>query len=167
MSKLDLRRGGVVKPPTSLHDIQYDSKTPSVFLGGSIEMGKATDWQTIAQVRFVNAGFVVFNPRRDAWDSSWEQSIDNPHFREQVEWEWFALQISAAKLFYFEPKTLSPISLMEFGRHCTNGGTHVVCPDGYWRKGNIDVVCAYECVEQNATLDEAIERIIFRFGRRG
>jgi hypothetical protein len=38
-----------------------------------------------------NNQILVLNPRREDWDSSWIQSIDNPQFREQVEWEIYAL----------------------------------------------------------------------------
>lgn len=163
---------GVIYSPTPLHLLDFPAlhpegslrTRPSVFLGGSIEMGKATDWQTPTAQRFVTAGFVVFNPRRLDWNSEWEQSKDNPNFAEQVRWEWEALAISTARLFYFEPKTLSPISLLEFGKFCDDSSTHVVCPEGFWRKGNVDVVCSLESAEQNASLDEAIDRIVYRFG---
>jgi len=57
---------------------------PSVFLAGSIETGKATDWQT-DMGNFLSArGFAVFNPRRDEWDASWVQEFENPQFFHQV-----------------------------------------------------------------------------------
>lgn len=53
---------------------------PWVFLAGSIEMGEAEDWQ--AQVVKELSDYTILNPRRGDWDSSWEQSINNPHFKE-------------------------------------------------------------------------------------
>lgn len=52
-----------------------------------IEMGVAQNWQSIVEMILTDIDVAVFNPRRDNWDSSWEQKITNPHFREQVEWE--------------------------------------------------------------------------------
>lgn len=66
--------------------------TPSVFLAGSIEMGKAVDWQTRVTKALEDLDCVVLNPRRDDWDSSWEQKKENAQFRQQVEWELAALE---------------------------------------------------------------------------
>ena len=59
----------------------------SVFLAGSIEMGKAENWQDKVERLLANEDIIIYNPRRDDWNSSWVQSKDNPQFREQVEWE--------------------------------------------------------------------------------
>ena len=57
-------------------------------------MGKAEDWQTYIGNKMADYDIVICNPRRDSWDSSWEQSIDNPKFKEQVDWEMDALEKS-------------------------------------------------------------------------
>lgn len=112
----------------------------SIFLAGSIENGKAIDWQSdIAS--FIGTSANIFNPRRSDWDSTWVQSFENPSFFQQVNWELDALEISDLIIMYFDPKTLSPISLMELGIFAKSGKLHVSCPDGFWRKGNIEVVC--------------------------
>ncbi len=67
---------------------------PKIFLAGSIEMGIAEDWQNRVVDQLKNEDVVIFNPRRDNWDSSWVQSKDNPEFRQQVEWELNALEQS-------------------------------------------------------------------------
>ena len=86
---------------------------PTVFLAGSIETGKAVDWQTEITNRLDNVNIV--NPRRDDWDSSWIQDISNPQFREQVEWEYDGIKKSDLVVFFFDPKTKSPITLLELG----------------------------------------------------
>lgn len=66
----------VIKAPNS---IEPSNGKFTVFLAGSIEMGKAIDWQKEIGDEFENSDDVcILNPRRDDWDSSWEQSIDNP-----------------------------------------------------------------------------------------
>lgn len=96
----------IIKPPSSI----FRPKDKSVFLAGSIEMGKAEDWQARA-CQFLDSQYVtIYNPRRDNWDSSWEQSLDNEKFTEQVKWELDHLDYAAIKLFYFAPETKSPIS---------------------------------------------------------
>ncbi len=53
---------------------KYPENDTIVFLGGSIEMGKAIDWQTEYANRLKNVdNLTVLNPRRDDWDSSWIQ----------------------------------------------------------------------------------------------
>ena len=118
----------------------YPADRPIVFLAGSIEMGAARPWQDDAVAAFADRDVTVLNPRRDAWDSSWEQSAENPTFREQVAWELDGLERADLILFYFDPTTKSPISLLELGI-AKDRRVLVCCPDGYWRKGNVDVVC--------------------------
>jgi hypothetical protein len=41
----------------------------------------------------------------------------------------------------FLPDTKSPISLLELGLYASSGKMLVCCPEGFWRKGNVDIVC--------------------------
>lgn len=114
----------------------------SVFLAGTIEMGKAEDWQKQIEIVLSDMDIDIFNPRRDDWDASWEQSINNPQFLEQVTWELDHLDESTVIFLYFVPGMMSPISLLEFGLHSQSRKLIVVCPDGFWRQGNVEIVCA-------------------------
>lgn len=129
----------IYTPP---HNIAKRDRTkPSVFLAGSIEMGKAIDWQTETGQFFLDRGYNVFNPRRKDWDSSWTQEFQNPQFYQQVNWELEALDVADIILMYLVPETMSPISLLELGLHVSKKELYVVCPNGFWRKGNVDIVC--------------------------
>ncbi|HKX33014.1 MAG TPA: nucleoside 2-deoxyribosyltransferase domain-containing protein [Blastocatellia bacterium] len=130
-----------------------------LFLAGSIEMGGAGLWQARAAELLAHTTYTILNPRRDDWDSSWVQSIDNPQFRQQVEWELEGLKRSDRILFYFEPGTKSPITLLELGLLADSKKLIVVCPDGFWRKGNVDIVCHRYGIEQAETLEDACERL--------
>ena len=117
-----------------------------VFLAGSIEMGAAENWQERLTAALEPYDVTVLNPRRDDWDSTWEQKIDNPQFNEQVTWELSALEDSDLVVFYFDPSTKSPITLLELGlfgptAEDSETTTIVCCPEGFWRKGNVDIVC--------------------------
>ena len=134
----------------------------TIFLAGSIEMGAAENWQDKVKKLMENRRVCLFNPRRDDWDSSWTQSIENEQFVEQVSWELEAMERAETILMYFDPNTKSPISLLELGLWGNNRGNvpsklRVVCPEGFWRKGNVDVVCARYQIHQFKTLEEAIE----------
>lgn len=112
-----------------------------VFLAGSIEMGKAEHWQERV-VRELSAYDVeILNPRKDDWDSTWVQSADNAQFFQQVDWELDAMERADLILMYFAPECKAPITLLEFGLHAKDRRLLLCCPDGFWRKGNVDVVC--------------------------
>jgi hypothetical protein len=117
-------------------------------------MGVAEDWQSTIGKWFLSMGWNVFNPRRTDWDSSWIQSYENPQFNQQVSWELNALDKSDVILMYLDPNTKSPISLLELGLHATSKKLYVVCPDGFWRKGNVEMVCSVYDIPLFNTLEE-------------
>lgn len=148
----------VIKPPSEISI--FMTVEPMVFLAGSIEMGKAIDWQTEFCKRMSDLPVTILNPRRDDWDSSWEQKITNPKFKEQVEWELTALGIADIVVMYLVPGTMSPISLLELGLKAGGRRLIVCCPEGFWRKGNVDIVCQRFNVQQVETFDELVEEVI-------
>jgi hypothetical protein len=132
----------VIKPPY---------RRMSIFLAGSIEMGLAEDWQSMIEKELDDHNVTIYNPRRDSWDSSWTQSIHNEEFREQVEWELDHLDKSDVIVMYFDENTKSPISLLELGLYASNGKMIVYCPEGFWRKGNVDIVAQrYDITQVNS-----------------
>jgi hypothetical protein len=138
----------VFKPPTPISV----GTERVVFLAGSIEMGAAEDWQ--ARLAASLAGdVVVLNPRREEWDASWRQSIDEPKFREQVEWELDGLDRADVIAMWFAPETKSPITLLELGLHARGGKVIIGCPMGFWRRGNLEVVCVRHAIPLHATWD--------------
>lgn len=42
---------------------------------------------------------------------------------------------------HFEPDTMSPITLLELGLYASSGKLIVSCPKGFWRRGNVEIVC--------------------------
>lgn len=130
-----------IKPPQNIAKRNRDRK--SVFLAGSIEMGKAENWQDKTAKEFEKNGWDILNPRRDDWDSTWKQDFENPQFFQQVTWELNALEHADLIVMYFDPNTKSPISLLEMGLFARSGKLRVVCPEGFWRKGNVEIVCQF------------------------
>jgi hypothetical protein len=129
----------ILKPPAP---ITLADNEPTVFLAGSIEMGRAEHWQSMVEQALADLPITILNPRRDEWDASWEQSINNPQFREQVEWELEAQERASIIAMYFAPGTQAPITLLELGLFARSGKLVVCCPPGFWRRGNVQVVCA-------------------------
>lgn len=164
----------VIKPPTSL--IKAEEYVSKIFLGGSIEMGKAAKWQD-EFIRLFDGSYAsslavhpqntcILNPRRDDWDASWEQKIENGEFYRQVSWELTALERANHILFYLAKDTMSPISLMEIGLFAPNPKPGqqivVVAEEGFQRKGNVDIVCERYKIKQASTLAEGFFKLVGR-----
>lgn len=143
------------KPPASFTQ-SIQSGNFRVFLAGSIEMGAAPDWQAEMERNLADLDIDFYNPRRDDWDPTLVQSADNPPFREQVEWELDGLALANLIVLYLAPGTMSPISLLELGIYAANGTSKLVvcCPEGFQRKGNVDIICERYGVMQVADSSE-------------
>jgi hypothetical protein len=141
----------IVKAPQN-----YDSLDGvRIFLQGSIEQGLAGDWRKKVISAISDLDVVILNPIRDDWDESWQQTEDSIRFRSQVEWQLKAQQEADIIVSYLDPKTKSPITLMEIGLFA-NDKLIVCCPEGFYKKGDVDVVCEWYGIKQVATLDELI-----------
>jgi len=152
----------ILKPPAP---IELSNKQ-SIFLAGSIEMGLAERWQARLEESLADLDVVVLNPRRDEWDDTWGQSIHHARFREQVEWELSAQEQAGLIAMYFAPDTKAPITLLELGLFARSGKIIVCCPDGYWRKGNVEIVCARYGVPMVSNLDQLIARVLLDLSRQ-
>lgn len=146
----------ILKPPSPL---SLAGERPSVFLAGSIEMGTAGDWQADFERALADLDVTILNPRRDEWDATWVQSIDNRPFREQVEWELAGQEQATVIAMYFAPETKAPITLLELGLFARSGKAIVCCPEGYWRRGNIEVVCRRYGVPLVASLPDLVAAV--------
>ena len=134
--------------------LPIDDSRPRVFLGGSIDMGGAPDWQAAMTAALADMDVVILNPRRPDWNPNWRPEADEPEFRRQVEWELAALESADVIVMYFAPGTQSPISLLEMGLHARGGKLIVLAPEGFWRKGNIDITAQAYGVKQVQSLPE-------------
>jgi hypothetical protein len=149
----------IAKPP---HPPAIRGK--SVFLAGSIEMGTAVEWQSAMEAALAHLPITVLNPRRMEWDNTWVQDITNAPFRGQVEWELDALDAADVIAMYFDKEGKAPISLMELGLHAASGKMVVCCPEGYWRRGNVQIVCERYGIELVETLEELVKRVVKKLG---
>lgn len=152
----------VIKPPSSAKTDKF-----SVFLAGSIEMGKAEDWQTQVAKATGEFDVVLFNPRREDWDNSWKQTVDDANFLGQVSWEYDQLEQCKLIFLYFDPKTKAPISLLELGLFAGKKKIILCCPDGFYRKGNVEFIANKFKIKLHNDLDSAIKALkkeLFPYG---
>lgn len=138
----------VYKAPQDTNEVSESGlKQVKFFLAGSINMGNATNWQdqltdVLTKIsEKLNAEFIIYNPRRDDWDASWEQTLENKEFVEQVTWELDHMEKADVVLMYFDAEGESPITLLELGLNAQKQKLVVCCPDEFWRSGNVYVTC--------------------------
>jgi len=148
-----------IKAPEPTPTLFYPEGPLRIFLAGSIEMGKAEKWQDRIVAALEGYDCILLNPRRDDWDSSWVQDpTEGTKFHEQVNWELENIVESDLIVFYFDPNTQSPITLLELGLVIgLNMNAIICCPDGYFRKGNIVITASgYEITN---TFEKLVEQI--------
>jgi len=132
---------------------------PSLFLGGSIEQGKAELWQDKVAESLADKPLLLFNPRR----AEWNEFSDEAMIRKQIRWELSALEESDAIFIYLQPGTLSPISMLEFGLFARPNSRRklvVTCPPGFWRRTNIEETAARFSVPLFDTIEEGIKKAV-------
>ncbi|MBY0233113.1 MAG: nucleoside 2-deoxyribosyltransferase domain-containing protein [Gemmataceae bacterium] len=151
----------VIKPPAPL-DLAPGER--SVFLAGSIEMGRAEPWQAVAEQALADLPVAILNPRRDEWDASWEQSMADARFAGQVAWELEALERASLIAMHFAPATQAPVTLLELGLWARSGKLLVSCPPGYWRRGNVEMVCDRYGAPLFSGLDDLLRAVSGRLG---
>lgn len=120
----------------------------SVFLAGTTSKVDTSDWRETLSTSLSDVPVTIFNPYRADWDSSWREDINFTPYREQVEWELEKQDKADFVVVYFHPATQAPVSLLEFGL-CARvpGKALVVCPEGFWKRGNVQVACEKYGVE--------------------
>lgn len=138
----------------------------TIFLGGSIELGKVRDWQSDL-IQWLKSHelaeyLTVLNPRRMAWNSSWP--IDDPNhaeLRQQIEWELKAQDRVHLPVYLFAANTLSPITLLELGLYAAKNP--VLCvEDGYLRAANVIVTAEHFGWRYNTNWDDFIRELDMR-----
>ncbi len=149
----------IFKAPETFEDhIAYDS----VFLAGSIEMGTVEDWQARVENElsdYADDLLTVLNPRREDFQTNQKQSINNPYFNEQVSWEMAGLKEATYIFMYFHPETKAPITLLELGLYANSDKLIIVCPEGFWRKGNVEMIADAYNIPLCLSLEEGIDKL--------
>lgn len=145
--------------------IDNDS-TVKLFLAGTIDMGKdKSGWHLKVQTALSDkTNLSIINPKRADWDNTWTQSITDKNFSEQVNWEQSSIELSDIVMVNFTKDSFSPITLLELGKLLGDIGNpkmkkhqlYVICPEGFYRKGNVDIMCQRAGIKVYESLDEVI-----------
>jgi hypothetical protein len=136
---------------------------PSIFLAGSIDMGKAEEWQLEIEEALKDEKVIIYNPRRLDFDSTAEYSERNPYMNTQIIWELRHLDKAHIIIFYFDPNGKAPITLYELGRVSKAVSERkkfgiVLCPKGYWKRANVIINSQYDGFIIVDSKEELIEK---------
>ncbi|KAF2962686.1 hypothetical protein GQX73_g10888 [Xylaria multiplex] len=133
----------------------------SVFLAGTTTSVGNVDWRQKLSDALRDHPITIFNPNRPDWDSTWREDVDFKPYREQVEWELKKQEKADLVIVYFHPATLAPISLLEFGLSARIPGKVVaIAPQGYAKRGNVQLVCEKYGIDFLENIDNLHETII-------
>lgn len=130
-------------------------------------MGKAVQWQKRMALELSRYPITVNNPRRGHWDPTATQQAKNEAFRHQVEWELSALEQADVICFFFDVKTLSPVTMVELGLWASSGKVIVCCGDKYWRAGNVHLVCERYGIPMVRSFAELPDAIVDMLKQKG
>ena len=150
--------------PPNLINIPDNLLVKKVFLAGTIDMGNSENWQEkfIQKLQeqsnkgVFNKYYHIYNPRREDWDETWTQTFENPQFFQQVTWELDAMEKADYIIMNFLPDSKSLITLLELGLFAKSGKLFVICPDEFYRSGNVQIVCN----KYNIPLYKSIEELM-------
>ena len=117
----------------------YKTDGFTIFLGGAIDQGEAEDWQAKVVEALEDLDVTILNPRRDNWDSSWEQDIENKEFRQQVEWELKAQEDASLVIYVLLEDSKGPVTMLEIGHFAPDKDAVLCIEEGFYRQGNLDI----------------------------
>ena len=109
-----------------------------VFLAGTIDMGRSSDWQAALVARFrdsIGGRWLFFNPRRREFHAS------PAEMEYQVAWELAHLEAADLIVMNLLGDSRSPISLLEMGLYARSGKLFVACSPDYYRYDNVRITC--------------------------
>lgn len=142
----------IIKSPSPIFLNFLPKAESTIFLAGSIDNGEVENWQDVLSVniekRFLSLGsksnfserINILNPRRENWSATTPNDITNGDFYHQIDWENQGLELADLIVFNFLPNSKSPITLLELGLYAGKKDLIICCPEGFYRKGNVDYI---------------------------
>jgi hypothetical protein len=121
----------VVRPPAPL---EKAPGTRSIHLSG-----EGTSWRAHVIAALAGAPVTIWDPDGDDPDA--------------IAWELAAAEQADRVLVYLDPAARSPSALVTLALLARTGRAVVCCPEGFWRKGHVELVCRVYGVPTAADLD--------------
>lgn len=151
-----VQRSQIIRAPSE----EPVNNVKSLFLAGTTTSVGNVDWRESLSASLSKYPITIFNPNRPDWDNTWREDIAFDPYREQVLWELDKQDKAELVVVYFHPATVAPISLLEFGLSArTPGKVVAVAPQGYSKRGNVQIVChkyGIDCLDDIEKLHETV-----------
>lgn len=161
-------KAAVIYAPHTIPSSTQPIGTKSLFLSGSSPTNPTQIlWQSRLASALASLPINILDPYRPDWDSTWIQDISFAPFKQQVTWELDMLEFADVVAVYLDPESKAPISLFELGLSIRAGKAIVACPEGYWRRGNVQVVAERFGVEFVENLEDLAAKVTERFAQLG
>lgn len=169
------RRVGVKKGFQGFHEPRIKpSRTsrhaPVISLTGPISSKRERCWQLPVAEDLRARGFQVRTPLEKRWLSEWLEHTGEPVFQRNVASNFQDLDESDEILMHFTEDSLAPTSLLQFGRYVHSGKLTVSCERGFWRRGNLEIMCGLYGVPLFESQRDGVEHLlgrVYRNERRG
>ncbi|TVY28571.1 hypothetical protein LHYA1_G001927 [Lachnellula hyalina] len=147
----------IIKAPTPLPP---SLSSPTIFLSGTISPPPAPTWQSTLSTSLSHLAVTILNPLRPDWDASWRENRSDARFVTQVNWELDGLERADVVVVYFGAEAKAPVTLLELGLVVGRGKRVVVCcEDGFWKRGNVELLCEKMGVAYVGSLEE-LRRVV-------
>ncbi|WP_298900513.1 nucleoside 2-deoxyribosyltransferase domain-containing protein [uncultured Psychroserpens sp.] len=120
------------------------------FLAGSIDYNASNPWRE-SLIKKAKASIHFFDPTRRDHDS-----LSHAEMQNHIHWELEALELSDTIVLHFLRTAKSPISLVELGLYARSGKLIVVCPNTFYQRRYIEVLCKKYSIVLCNSLNEVI-----------
>ncbi len=131
------------------------------FLAGSIDLDLSGNWRK-AVIEEINDSMHFFDPTRTD-----HNKLNDTQMKEHIKWELDALNLSDRILLNFLPNAKSPISLAELGMYVRSSKLMVVCPDQFYQRRYVGVLCDKYDTPFFDSLEEAVKHLKDNIQTRG
>jgi len=128
-----------------------------LFLAGSIDLELPGNWRK-SVTSALEDYFNFFDPTTLKYNS-----MKDAEWEEHIKWELEAMKSSDLVLINFLENSASPISLVELGLNTMNNKLIVVCPDNFYKRKYIQVLCEYYSTPIFSALNTALAYIVEKF----
>lgn len=137
----------------------------TIFLAGPIEVPWRDAFLRLLAAADLPQSLPVtsYDPVQPKWDSSWrEDYATDANFRAQTDWEMERLDAATVVVVYFDERCKAPVSLLELGLAARSGRAVVGCPRGFWKRGNVQAVCARFSVPLEEDMEGLVAKVVKR-----
>ncbi|CAN8102516.1 unnamed protein product [Discula destructiva] len=141
----------------------------TIFLAGPTDFPWRTDFLALLAPALSgdNASdsdsITVCDPFQPRWDSSWTTDYaTDANFCAQTDWELACLESADTVVVYFDARVQAPVSMLELGLVARSRRAVVGCQRAFWKRGNVQAVCATLGVPLEEELEGLVARVVAR-----